>query len=95
LSLAASAGAPAFGAMEDPPKCEEGLTYNEQTKKCEQTSSLEDDMLTRQGRALALNGNYENALEALMAVRDKDNATVLTYIGYATRKLGKVDEGIA
>jgi tetratricopeptide (TPR) repeat protein len=93
-SLAGSAAAPVFGAQ-DTPKCKEGLTYNEQTKKCEQTSSLEDDALTRQGRALALNGHYENALEALMAVGDKNNATVLTYIGYATRKLGKVDEGIA
>jgi len=94
LSLAALGGTPAFAAME-PPKCKEGLTYNEQTKKCEQTSSLEDDALTRQGRALALNGHYENALEALMAVGNKNDATVLTYIGYATRKLGKVDEGIA
>jgi tetratricopeptide (TPR) repeat protein len=94
LSLAASAGTPALAAM-DPPKCKEGLTYNEQTKKCEQTSSLEDDALARQGRALALNGHHESALEALMAVSNKDDATVLTYIGYATRKLGKVDEGIA
>jgi tetratricopeptide (TPR) repeat protein len=94
LSLAA-AGSPAFAAMDDAPKCKEGTTYNEASKKCEQTSSLEDDALTRQGRALALAGHYENALEALMAVRNKDDATVLTYIGYATRKLGKVDEGIA
>lgn len=93
-SLAGSAAAPVFGAQ-DTPKCKEGLTYNEQTKTCEQTSSLEDDALTRQGRTLALNGHYENALEALMAVRNKNDATVLTYIGYATRKLGKVEEGIA
>jgi tetratricopeptide (TPR) repeat protein len=95
LLLGGSAGAPAFAAMPDPPKCEEGKTYNEQTQKCEQTGSLEDDMLIRQGRALALAGHYENALEALMAVRNKTDSTVLTYIGYATRKLGKVDEGIA
>jgi len=29
-----------------------------------------------------------------MAVRNKNDATVLTYIGYATRKLGNVEEGI-
>jgi tetratricopeptide (TPR) repeat protein len=92
-TLAEFATSPTFAAS-DTPKCKEGLTYNEQTKKCEQTSSLEDDTLTRQGRALALNGHYENALEALMAVRNKEDATVLTYIGYATRKLGRVDEGI-
>lgn len=90
--LAGMVTSPSFGM--GPPKCEDGKTYNEQTKQCEQTSSLEDDVLTDQGRALALNGHYENALEALMAVRDRQNATVLTYIGYATRKLGRVEEGI-
>ena len=59
------------------------------------SSLLEDDALARQGRALALNGHYESALEALMAVGNKNDATVLTYIGYATRKLGNIDEGIA
>ena len=30
-----------------------------------------------------------------MAVANKNDATVLTYIGYATRKLGRVEKGIA
>jgi tetratricopeptide (TPR) repeat protein len=94
VSVTGIATAPAFGMGDSSPKCKDGMTYNEQTKQCEKTSSLNDDTLTRQGRALALNGHHENALEALMAVRDKQNATVLTYIGYATRKLGKVEEGI-
>ena len=96
LSLTGSAFAASDGGgSSDPVKCKEGMTYNETTKVCEQTSLLDDQQLYEQGRALALAGHYENALEALMAVRDKDDAGVLTYIGYAKRKMGDVDEGIA
>jgi tetratricopeptide (TPR) repeat protein len=91
-ALAADAGQ---GGSGDATQCKEGLTYNEQTKTCEKTSLLDDQQLYEQGRALALAGYYENALEALMAVRNKEDARVLTYIGYAKRKLGAVDEGIA
>jgi len=75
-------------------QCKERMVYNEAKKVCEQASLLEDKDLIKQGRALALAGYYENALDALMAVRDKDDATALTYIGYAKRKMGDVDEGI-
>ena len=91
--LAADAGQ--GGGSGDATQCKEGLTYNEQTKTCEKTSLLDDQQLYEQGRALALAGYYENALEALMAVRNKEDARVLTYIGYAKRKMGAVDEGIA
>lgn len=77
-----------------PINCNEGWTYNKKKKVCERTSMLDDNTLTEQGRALALNGYYDGALEALMAVRNKNDAIVLTYIGYATRKLGRVEEGI-
>jgi tetratricopeptide (TPR) repeat protein len=80
---------------DNPIQCREGMTYNKTKKICEWASLLDDEMLSEQGRSLALAGFYENALDALMAVRDKDDATVLTYIGYANRKMGKVDEGIA
>jgi len=82
------------GGPNAPLNCKKGWTYNKKKKVCEQTSMLDDGMLTEQGRALALYGYYEGALEALMAVRNQNDATVLTYIGYATRKLGKVEEGI-
>jgi tetratricopeptide (TPR) repeat protein len=102
LTFAGAGVLPAFadgggggGGGKPPVNCNEGWTYNKQKGVCEQTSLLDDGTLTEQGRALALNGYYEGALEALMAVRNKNDATVLTYIGYATRKLGQVDEGIA
>jgi tetratricopeptide (TPR) repeat protein len=105
LALASAGTVPAFAAGGDggggggssggTVQCKEGMVYNEAKKICEQASLLEDKDLIKQGRALALAGYYENALDALMAVRDKDDATALTYIGYAKRKMGDVDEGIA
>lgn len=94
-ALADGGGSGGGSGSDKPVQCREGMTYNKQKKICEQTSLLDDGTLTEQGRALALAGYYENALDALMAVRNKDDATVLTYIGYANRKMGKVDEGIA
>jgi tetratricopeptide (TPR) repeat protein len=76
-------------------KCNEGMTYNKDKGVCEKTSMLDDHQLYEQGRALALAGHYENALEALNAVRNKKDAGVLTYLGYATRKMGDLDAGIA
>lgn len=45
------------------------------------------------GYWLAKNGRYEEALDHLRKAEVK-NARVLTYIGFATRKLGHVDEAM-
>jgi tetratricopeptide (TPR) repeat protein len=103
LALAAGAAFPALAASDggssggsaEPVQCKEGMVYNKAKKICEQASLLEDKDLIEQGRALALAGYYENALDALTAVRNKEDATALTYIGYANRKIGNVDEGMA
>jgi tetratricopeptide (TPR) repeat protein len=58
------------------------------------SGSLEDKNRYEQGRALALAGHYDDALTALNAIKSPDSMT-LTMIGYATRKLGKYDEGLA
>jgi tetratricopeptide (TPR) repeat protein len=81
------------GGSNDEVKCKEGMTYNKAKGICEQASLLDDRQLNEQGRALALAGHYENALDALTAVR-KPDAMTLTYIGYSKRKMGEVDEGI-
>ena len=77
--------------------CAEGATYNAQTKTCiaDNASLIDDQQLYQQGHDLALAGQYERALDFLGAIRDKDDAMVLTMIGYATRKLGNTEEGIA
>lgn len=93
-NLAIAAGSGGGGSNEEV-KCNAGMTYNKEKGVCEQTSMLDDRQLLEQGRALALAGHYENALEALSAVRNKQNSGVLTYLGYATRKMGDLDAGIA
>jgi tetratricopeptide (TPR) repeat protein len=89
----ADGGGGGGGNSNNTPKCKEGMTYNKNKGICEQASLLDDRQLNEQGRALALAGHYENALDALTAVRQPD-AMTLTYIGYAKRKKGEVDEGI-
>lgn len=76
--------------------CEAGTVYDAETKTCvARSSSLIDDFdLYLNGRELAVAGQYEDALDVLNAVGNKD-AMTLTMIGYATRKLGRTEEGIA
>ena len=79
------------------PSCKPGYVYDANTKTCVKTSSglLDDEQLYQQGRALALGGHYEEALGALAAVQNQNDSRVLTMIGYAKRKLGNFDEGVA
>jgi tetratricopeptide (TPR) repeat protein len=76
--------------------CDKGFAFDPNSKTCVRTSAglIRDDELYRQGRELALAGHYEPALGVLEAVKAK-TSSVLTMIGYSTRKLGRVDEGIA
>jgi len=57
------------------------------------TAALADDQLFYAGYWLAKNGAYQKALDYLTLARNKDEK-VLTYIGFATRKLGHVDEAL-
>jgi tetratricopeptide (TPR) repeat protein len=76
--------------------CPDGTVYDRETKECVARSSelIDDSDLYIHGEALAVSGHYEDALDALNAVADKD-AMTLTMIGYSTRKLGRTEEGIA
>jgi tetratricopeptide (TPR) repeat protein len=82
-----------------PPDCVaqngKGWAYSASQGKCVKVSTLDDKELYQQGRALALAGHYDSALDTLNAIRDKHDAMVLTMIGYSTRKLGHTAEGIA
>jgi tetratricopeptide (TPR) repeat protein len=79
------------------PSCKTGYVYDSNKKTCvKATSGLFDDkQLYEQGRALALAGRYAEALGALTAVRNQNDSMVLTMIGYAKRKSGSFDEGMA
>ena len=79
------------------PTCQPGYVYDTNKKTCVKANSglLDDEQLYQQGRDLALGGHYEEALGALAAVQNQNDSKVLTMLGYAKRKLGRFDEGMA
>jgi tetratricopeptide (TPR) repeat protein len=93
-ALGASGGGGGGGGS-GTPSCKHGTVYDSATHQCvRKGASLDDKYLYQQGRDLALAGRYDEALTALNAVKSPDSMT-LTMIGYATRKLGNYDEGLA
>jgi tetratricopeptide (TPR) repeat protein len=78
-------------------KCKKGEIWNKRKKKCQKVgaSLVPDDEMIWQGRELALAGEFDWAIDVLSAVRDKSNPEALNYLGYANRKAGRLDAGIA
>ena len=76
--------------------CREGWFYSLDLKICQWSGNvtLNDTEIYQQGRDLALDGHFAPALQLLVEA-DQTDPMVLTMIGYATRKLGYLDEGIA
>lgn len=97
IYLAASGIALAAGSSPaNTPTCPPGEVYNSSTKKCEQRHSgtLPDKDLADYAYALAKGKRYDEALEVLNLMRNPNTAQALNYRGYATRHLGRLDEGI-
>jgi Flp pilus assembly protein TadD len=96
---AAIHAAPVLAAGDDDsatPTCKKGEIYDTKTKRCvKQSSDISDENRTDYAYSLAKAGRYDEALAMLDTVKDQNNAEVLNYRGYATRKLGKTDEGIS
>lgn len=86
----------AGGESNDPPSCPKGEVRNSSTGACEpqRSSSLPDRDRTRYAYALAKAGRYQEALAVLDTLRDPNTREAWNYRGYATRKLGRTDEGI-
>jgi tetratricopeptide (TPR) repeat protein len=78
------------------PECPRGQVLDKKTQKCVmQTSKLVPDSdRTDYAYQLAKDGRYEEALALLDTLKDPNTAKALNYRGYATRKLGRTDEGI-
>ena len=95
-ALAAGGGSSGGSGAANTPACKTGYVWNAKKNVCvKATSSLLDDKtLYAEGHDLALAGRYQEALDALGAVKNKDSMT-LTMIGYATRKMGNYDQGLA
>jgi tetratricopeptide (TPR) repeat protein len=93
----AAGGALAAGSSPpDTPTCARGEVYNSSTKKCErrQAGALPDQDLANYAYALAKAKRYDEAIEVLDLMKNPNTAQALNYRGYATRHLGKLDEGI-
>ena len=88
----------AHGDEDEPakPNCPKGQVFDSKSQKClRQTSSLVPDAdRTNYAYRLAKDGRYEEALALLDTLKDPNTAKALNYRGYATRKLGRTDEGI-
>ena len=102
LLMAAMLSSPlalAHGDEDEPvqkPNCPKGQVLDSKTQKCvRQTSSLVPDAdRTDYAYRLAKDGRYEEALALLDTLKQPNTAKALNYRGYATRKLGRTDEGI-
>jgi tetratricopeptide (TPR) repeat protein len=81
----------------DTPTCPQGQVYNANTKQCEQrrAGALPDKQLADYAYALAKAKRYQEAIEVLDLMKNPNTAQGLNYRGYATRHMGKLDEGIA
>lgn len=78
------------------PNCPKGQVFDTKSQKCVmQTSRLVPDAdRTDYAYRLARDGRYEEALSLLDTLETPNTAKALNYRGYATRKLGRTDEGI-
>ena len=78
------------------PNCPKGQVFDSRSQKClKQTSNLVPDAdRTSYAYRLAKDGRYEEALALLDTLKEPNTAIALNYRGYATRKLGRTDEGI-
>lgn len=77
------------------PTCPKGQVYDSGKQKCvSNQSKLDDHDIYENGRALALAGRYDEAISVLVMASDKADPGILTYLGYAHRKAGRIGVGL-
>lgn len=76
--------------------CEKGKIWDARHQKCvvKRSGVLPDPALTEYAFALAKAERYQEALEILDMLQDSNTPRAWNYRGYATRKLGRTEEGI-
>jgi tetratricopeptide (TPR) repeat protein len=84
------------GGQQQQNTCKQGYVYDSQKQQCVKAEAgiLNDDALAEYAYALAREGRFQEALDTLDLMQDPSTAEALNYRGYATRKLGRIDEGI-
>ncbi len=77
-------------------KCKKSEVWDEKTKACvdAQSGQLDNDTLFKGARELAYAGRADDALVVLAAMTEGQTDRVLTYMGFAHRKAGHMDEGM-
>lgn len=77
--------------------CKDGQVWDEKKAECVNPvqGSLSDDAIFKAARELAYDGQYENALKVLAVAGNPDDPRILNYKGFANRKAGRVEEGMA
>jgi tetratricopeptide (TPR) repeat protein len=97
------------GAMENPAPagqretntdlttCDQGKVWDAKNHKCviKHSGVLPDPALTEYAFALAKAERYQEALDILDMLQNPDTPRALNYRGYATRKLGRTEEGVS
>jgi tetratricopeptide (TPR) repeat protein len=76
--------------------CEPGQVWDARNHKClmKRSGVMPDPELTEYAYALAKTQRFQEALDVLDMLDNPNTPRALNYRGYATRKLGKTDEGI-
>lgn len=77
--------------------CSTGMIWDAKNQKCviKKSGILPDYDLTEYAYALAKAERYQEAIDVLDMLQDPNTPRALNYRGYATRKLGRTEEGIA
>jgi tetratricopeptide (TPR) repeat protein len=88
----APSGAKGKGATTCPP----GQMWDKKKQSCQKRHSglLPDSEMTEYAFALASEERYQEALDVLDLLQNPNTPRALNYRGYATRKLGRIEEGI-
>ena len=76
--------------------CEKGFVWDANQKKCvvKRSGVLPDTDLTEYAYALAKADRFQEAIDVLDSLQNPNTPRALNYRGYATRKLGRTEEGI-
>ena len=97
--LAMSSDSPTTPTTTKPvPTClQKGYVWDTKAKKCvaQQKGKQSDRSLLDQGWRLARTGHYDLAIDLFMLMADRSDPSALNGLGYANRKLGRLDIGIA
>lgn len=92
----ADGGGGGGGGSDNAQSCAAGEVYDARQWKCVKRAAaiVPDRELTDYAYMLAKKGRYNEAIDVLNVLKDPNTPVALNYRGYATRRLGRVDEGI-